>query len=184
LAQLTYTRRFAHELSEVESWQIYTACRLLFPDWHRDQENYRAVVDEFTDADHLMLKLQEIVIAHLFILPRRIQVNGTVQQAGGIAAVYTQPTHEGQGLMGQLLAAAKSRMTIAGYGLGLLFCDPEMRNFYAKKGWREFSGPLVYGAGGSRETLDRGETLAFWQALPGGPDLSDQDRLDAGPLLW
>ncbi len=87
----------------------------------------------------------DLPVGHVDITERTVLVDGQPLQVGGIGGVATL---EGWRRRGIATAALQCAADFLGDELavpfGLLFCDPALVPFYAKLGWQEIPGPLVY----------------------------------------
>lgn len=68
---------------------------------------------------------------------------------GGVANVCSHPDRRGAGAASACMKAAAKRIAEE-TDFGLLFCGPEVSEFYARLGWRDVSNPLTVRYAGRR----------------------------------
>ena len=81
----------------------------------------------------------------LDLLSKGIVHRGEVYTAGGLSAVVTDPAHRGCGFGRHLVKVAREEIGRRGADIGMFTCDPSLRRFYEKAGWRLLTGTVLIG---------------------------------------
>ena len=77
------------------------------------------------------------------LLVRDIFHNDIPKRIGGIGGVMTHPAKQGQGLASQAMREAANRFhDDLNVSYALLFCRPELVEFYKRLAWKSFEGKL------------------------------------------
>src|SRR5579883_3024335 len=82
------------------------------------------------------------VRGHVGIFLRNAKLDGTPVRIGGIGGVMTHPAFRGKGLAQMTLRRAGSFFAAERVAFALLFCEPRLAPFYARLGWRDFTGDV------------------------------------------
>jgi hypothetical protein len=87
---------------------------------------------------------------------------------GGIGGVKTHPAARGHGHAARALASAVAFLHARHIHFGLLVCAPTLLEYYARLGWREFTGRLIVRQRGTAVdfTFNRVMTLAVRMEAP------------------
>ncbi len=91
--------------------------------------------------------LDEELIAHGAIVPRRFVVDGQNVLVGYVEGVAVAPSHRRKGY-GSLVLAEVTALTRASYTLSMLSAGD--KHFYRKQGWLDFSGASFVLTGGKK----------------------------------
>lgn len=89
------------------------------------------------------------VLAALDILSKAIEHRGERYAASGLSTVVTARSERRKGYGTRLVAAARELIAASGADIGLFTCDPALRRFYERAGWRLLPGTVLIG--GTRE---------------------------------
>ncbi len=87
---------------------------------------------------HIVLDIEDVVVAHAAVVERDIHVAGRPLRAGYVEAVATATDQQGRGFGSQVMEAAGSVITRE-YDLGVL--GTGRHQFYERLGWRTWQGP-------------------------------------------
>lgn len=93
----------------------------------------------------MLLLLEAQVVCALDILSKDVHHEGEVYAASGLSAVVTDTARRGRGFGVQLVRAARAEIARRGADLGLFTCDPSLRRFYERAGWRILPGTVLIG---------------------------------------
>ncbi|GMV98558.1 MAG: GNAT family N-acetyltransferase [Phycisphaerae bacterium] len=117
-------------------------------------------------AFSVVLEEGSVVVAHVGVVDRTIDLDGRALRVAGVQNVYVLPEHRGRWLADQVMAAAMNEAGRTGYDCGLLFCVPRLTRLYARQGWRLLEGVDVtcLGPTGRDEPLP-GQNVAMWYPL-------------------
>ncbi len=86
-----------------------------------------------------------VVLAALDILSKEIEHGGERYAASGLSTVVTATDRRGQGHGSTLVRAAREAVARSGADLGIFTCDPPLREFYERCGWRVLKGTVLIG---------------------------------------
>ena len=128
----------------------------------------------------LMGSLDDQIVSCLILIERTGTVNGQPVRLGGIGGVATHPNAQRKGYARQVMLAAGDFMRDRlGVEFGMLVCDPELTDYYARMGWQIVTGPVLADQPGGKTQLDlTGMVLPCTSlAWPGG-------SLDLCGLPW
>ncbi|MFF3763735.1 GNAT family N-acetyltransferase [Streptomyces sp. NPDC001922] len=84
-------------------------------------------------------------VASLSVLTKELTHRGRSFVASGLSAVVTDRAERGRGHGHRLVTAAREVIRSSGADLGLFTCDPPLRGFYEKAGWRVLPGTTLVG---------------------------------------
>ena len=83
------------------------------------------------------------LVARVGLVVRDIVANGVTKRIGGIGGVMTHPNKQGQGLASRAMGAAAERFAKdLNVSYALLFCRPQLVEFYKRLGWKPFMGEV------------------------------------------
>lgn len=142
--------------------------------------------DDFGDADwehtlggrHFVITGRNGPIAHAAVVPRPIEVAGTVFDTGYVEAVATKPSRQGEG-HGTAVMTAASRVVRTGFEMGALSTGSP--GFYARLGWELWRGPVYvrHGAGLVRTPEEDGGVMVLRFGPSAAVDLAAPIACDA-----
>ena len=96
-----------------------------------------------TPAWSVIMIQQQQIAAYLSVVDRLIRVNDEQVRIAGIGNLFVMPAHRKTHLSTQLLDIVAKESHKRGYDYGLLFCEPEIQNVYARCGWRMLVGQTI-----------------------------------------
>jgi ribosomal protein S18 acetylase RimI-like enzyme len=146
--------RRSENLHENENREIEEVDRLAFTS-HMDD------LDWSSPEWFVIGKLAGRVVSIVGILKRRIRVDGTSLEVGGVGGVATHPEHQQRGYASALLqrVAVIMRADLK-VDFGLLVCDQDMVSFYSKLGWQIAADEMVFDFHGTKR-LFREKTMVL-----------------------
>jgi GNAT superfamily N-acetyltransferase len=86
---------------------------------------------------HVVLRRGGLPVAQAGWLPIRLTVGDEPMDGVGLGGVLVHRSVRSHGFGAKVVRAAMERMRQQGEPLGLLFCRPELVEFYGRLGWRE-----------------------------------------------
>lgn len=100
----------------------------------------------FTEADwehalggiHVLLELDDRIVAHASVVERELQVAGQPFRTGYVEAVATEPSRQGSGLGTRLMTEVDAHIRTT-FALGAL--GTGSHHFYERLGWQTWKGP-------------------------------------------
>jgi aminoglycoside 2'-N-acetyltransferase I len=95
-------------------------------DWLSHQENHPV---------HLILVDDSCLISHAAIVWKYLEHAGATFKAYGLAEVFTHPACRGRGYGRQIVEAGTAYIKRSDGDLGMLWCAPSLKRFYARSGW-------------------------------------------------
>ena len=96
-------------------------------------------------------RLDGRLVSQVGVLDRTIQVGGQSLSIAGVGGVATHPEFQRRGFAEVLLQAAVEQMRQRGsYDFAMLFCEPKMIPYYAKRGYTQIHNPIYILQGGQR----------------------------------
>ena len=101
-------------------------------------------------AFSVMLEDKTGIVAHVGMVERVVTVGDTAVRAAGVMNVFVALAKKGLGLGARVMLAAASEALHRDYDIGLLFCVPDLENFYATAGWLSVGSRTV-------TRIDKGE---------------------------
>jgi len=112
----------------------------------KDVEGFDQLVYSNKDMDLCILvrNKSKKIIAHVSIVKKITYLNNKKYQIGGVGnvAVAENFRHEGLGL--KIMKKVNTTLADKKYDLGMLFCSPDLENFYLKLGWiKKISGKII-----------------------------------------
>lgn len=126
----------AAELPPTLQDQILTFLRLTWPegfveddqgrDWLSHQENHPI---------HLVLVDDSCLISHAEVVWKYLEHAGATFKAYGLAGVFTHPACREQGYGRQIVEAGTAYIKTSDADIGMLWCAPSLKRFYARSGW-------------------------------------------------
>jgi RimJ/RimL family protein N-acetyltransferase len=102
------------------------------------------------------------LVSYVGVYVREAEWDGRAVRVGGIGNVKTHPAARGRGMAALgIRRAVEFLREQPGVGFALLVCEPHLVGYYARLGWREFTGRLLVRQRGTAAevTLNRVMTL-------------------------
>lgn len=93
----------------------------------------------------LLLVDEGRVLSALDILSTELVHGGRAFAASGLSTVVTATELRGRGYGSRLVRAAREAIAESGADLGIFTCDPPLRRFYERAGWRSLPGTVLVG---------------------------------------
>lgn len=91
----------------------------------------------------ILLWDQDELVSRVGLLIREIYSEGKIKKIGGIGGVMTHPAKQGRGIASQAMREAAKRFdTDLNVPYALLFCRPQLVEFYKRLMWRPFQGKV------------------------------------------
>ena len=115
------------------------------------------------------------VVGQVGIIERRINCGGVAVRVAGIQSLAVAHDWRRSGLSQRLMTAAMDEARRRGIRFGLLFCVPELENFYARLGWRRIDRAVTMRDAVGRPVPLTAKNISMELALAG-------DLLPAGPM--
>lgn len=113
---------------------------------------------------HLIVREDELVVAHASVVPRALDVDGVPLRTGYLEAVATAPELQGRGL-GTALVRAATGLVRSAYELGALSTGSP--GFYERLGWERWAGTTWVREGTRlRRTPDEDEGILVLRTGP------------------
>lgn len=104
---------------------------------------------------HVSVVEEGLLIAYATMFHKTLSHEGEKYQTAGLHAVLTYPSFRRQGYGRRVVDAATTLIRESGTDIAVLFCQPELRRFYAASGWHYHEGArTLVGQAGSAETLE------------------------------
>lgn len=91
---------------------------------------------------HLLLYDNACVASHVGLLQHRVEVDGQAYRVGGVGGVVTLPHQQGKGYASALMEEACRRLAAWHVDAGLLFCRPQLEEFYSRRDWTTITAPV------------------------------------------
>src|SRR4051794_28914477 len=124
-----------HQLPPVLAAQVRAFQRIQWPFLDQRSE----VLWDFTprpDAPvHFVMTEGDVLISHVCVNRRRVEVRGQPLEVFGLSSVFTYPAWRGEGHAGQLVEAATDYLRASPADVAMLFCGGALEGFYSKRGW-------------------------------------------------
>lgn len=95
-------------------------------DWLSHQENHPV---------HLVLVDDSCLISHAAVVWKYLEHAGATFKAYGLAEVFTQPACRDRGYGRRIVEAATTYIKRSDGDIGMLWCPPSLKRFYARHGW-------------------------------------------------
>jgi GNAT superfamily N-acetyltransferase len=110
----------------------------------------------YSDSDWFVMGfLAGALVSRVGILKRAISIGDDVVVVGGISGVATLPEYRRRGYAASLVKSAQEFMREElPTDFGLLICNPRLRPFYERLGWKVVPGPTTYAQPGGSETCN------------------------------
>jgi predicted acetyltransferase len=129
------------------------------------------------DMAHATLRVlidsPEGLVCHVGLHFRTVTWNGRKCEAGGLSGLATRPDSRRRGYASTALGAAVQTLRHhEAIDFGLLFCEPQLFDFYQSRGWLRFDGEVL---------AEQGGVTAPYQALT--PFVFDLRRKIRGGVL-
>jgi len=134
------------ELPAVLQCQILSFLRMTWPEgfiteaqrqeWVSHQENHPL---------HFVLVEDSFLISHLEVVWKYLEHADVSYKAYGLAGVFTEPAFRERGYGYQLVEAGTAYIRASDADIGMLWCAPSLKGFYARSGWMrmEMSKTLI-----------------------------------------
>jgi GNAT superfamily N-acetyltransferase len=138
------------ELPPHVRWQVLSFLRMEWPFIFRGEARLtKHVHDPDFHPVHVALVEKEVLISYATILRMRLDHAGATYRVAGLANVLTYPPYRNEGHGTRVVQAASDTIR-AGECAGAppadvaaLFCDPALREFYARCGWEPIDDGLT-----------------------------------------
>ena len=143
-------------------WQILSFLRVWNPQGFVGRWRGRRWISrpEFNPV-HFVLTDVDLVVAHAEVVSMDWQHDGVKYKPYGISAVFVYPDYRGQGYGRSIVQSATdyiARQPDA--DIGLLWCAPELRDFYQRCGWTHMETAITL-LGSTRETAQPDDEILF-----------------------
>ena len=93
---------------------------------------------------HFVGYLNEKAVTHSGVYGHVLSRDGHEIRLGGLNSVITTPDARGKGYGSLIVGAAEDHMQHTGsFDFGMLFCHPELEDFYGPRGWTAIDGPVT-----------------------------------------
>jgi predicted N-acetyltransferase YhbS len=112
----------------------------------------------------VLVEQKGLVIAHVGIVEREILVDAQRLGVAGVQNVFVVPEHRKSGLFQRIMSVAMEESARRNLDLGLLFCTPEIAQFYVPLGWRivEGRGVIRIDSNGLSQPLPTKNVVMFY----------------------
>jgi predicted N-acetyltransferase YhbS len=135
----------------------------------------RRAWNEVRPAFSVVARSGEEVVGQVGIIDRWVTCGGLPIRVAGIQSLAVAPNWRGSGLSQRLMIAAMDEALRRDIRFGLLFCLPQLENFYSGLGWQRIDRAVtMHDAAGQTVPLTA-KNIAMELALDG-------DRLPPGPI--
>lgn len=139
---------------------------------------------DFADEDwehalggvHVLMQDAGSVVAHASVVQRRLVVGEHGIRTGYVEAVAVRADRRGQGL-GAAVMAASEEIVRAAYDLGALGAGDDVAHFYARRGWRRWSGPTSVLAPDGRHRTEDEDGCIYVLQTPTSPPLDARSAI-------
>ena len=102
--------------------------------------DWRDVVFAHADKRILVWDANDGLVCHAGLFFRTMMWNDQSVRVGGVGGVATARCYRGRGIASEALRLAASTFAEADLDFGLLFCERDTFEYYARLGWIEFDG--------------------------------------------
>jgi GNAT superfamily N-acetyltransferase len=108
------------------------------------------------DGKHFVLFDGDVLISHVLVVRKQLEHIGQRWNVGGLASVFTYPTHRGAGNGERTVAAATDELRNNGNtDFALLFCGQRVSSLYVRNGWEIWTKPAItFGDAGAPKTFN------------------------------
>ncbi len=122
---------------------------------------------EFNPVHFVMLD-QEFVIGHAERLWRTWQHNDTSYSVYGISALFVYPDYQGEGYGRRLVQAiTQDCMQQPDADLGMLWCEPALRDFYVGCGWEPMDNTVTLLGDSLEQAEEHHDEMLFMRFFSG-----------------
>ncbi|AXE32621.1 GNAT family N-acetyltransferase [Chromobacterium phragmitis] len=144
------------------------------------EEDFSPYLDLLDDATHLMVSEEGELVSHVAWLPRELRVEGLPPlRSAYIEAMATLPGLQGKGYGSAALTAVPA---LIGDDYDIAALSPSEADFYARRGWELWLGPLAYQENGSLVETPEEEVMIYRLFhTPSALDLSGSLETDWRP---
>ncbi|MBV7328329.1 GNAT family N-acetyltransferase [Chloroflexi bacterium TSY] len=137
----------SQELPPYIKYQILSYVRI---EWHWIFQGGNQLWD-FTLKDthpiNFVLIENDVLISHAEANWRHLEHRDQIYKVYGLSAVFTYPAFRKQGYGHQVVEAATEYIESSDADIGMLFCLPNLKDFYGKSGWTSLENiEIRYGA--------------------------------------
>lgn len=116
---------------------------------HRARRLLELIFEDWTEHDwehalggvHVMAFRRELLVGHAAVVQRRLLYRGEALRTGYVEALGVQAAHRRAGVGGRMMSVLEGVIARA-FELGALGATDVAAEFYRKRGWREWRGPL------------------------------------------
>jgi len=123
------------------------------------------------------------IISHSSIIKRTILYKNKKYLVGGVGNVAVLKNERRQGIGTEIMRATNQTLKKFNYDLGLLFCHPDLIEFYVGAGWVEKEGRIYYS---ERGNLEHESTSLFYPLKLDPVDLNvwKTEEIHIGEDTW
>jgi aminoglycoside 2'-N-acetyltransferase I len=126
----------SHELPSDLKWQILSFLRINAPEGFVGKNLWRDWISKEDDHPvHIVLVERGILISHTEVVWKYLEHAGELYKAYGLSGVFTYPTFRGRGFGKQVVEAGTQYIRGSDADLGMFWCQPRLKIFYAQCGW-------------------------------------------------
>ena len=97
------------------------------------------------EPTHVVLEESGILISYATLVSKMVKHADTSFHTAGVSAVFTYPAWRKQGYGQRLMNLASEHIRANDYDIAMLFCEPEIMEFYRKSGWLAMQSPTLTG---------------------------------------
>lgn len=124
------------ELSLPLKCQILSFLRMTWPEGSFSQNQMREWVSHQENHPlHIILVDDGFLISHAQVVWKYLTHAGATYKAYGLAGVFTQPAWRERGYGRQVVNAGTAYIKSSDADIGMLWCAPCLKGFYAASGW-------------------------------------------------
>jgi GNAT superfamily N-acetyltransferase len=117
-------------------WQILSYLRA---EWPEDFTRISPRRDWLAHPDHHPLHMVIVdagfLVSHAAVVWKYLDHAGRTYKVYGLGGVFTYPDYRGRGYGRQIIDAGTDYIRASDADVGMLFCEPRLKDFYAHSGW-------------------------------------------------
>ncbi|GIK37696.1 MAG: hypothetical protein BroJett011_15290 [Chloroflexota bacterium] len=133
MRQLIYPTK---ELPDVLQCQILSFLRMTWPEgFITEAQRYEWISHQENHPLHFVFLDDSFLISHVEVVWKYLEHAGVIYKAYGLSGVFTIPDFRGQGYGHQLVEAGTAYIKASDADIGMLWCAPSLKGFYARSGW-------------------------------------------------
>jgi GNAT superfamily N-acetyltransferase len=84
---------------------------------------------------HFLLVDDSLLLSHAAVVWKYLEHTGEAYKTCGLSGVFTHPSFREQGYGRQMVEAGTAYIKHSDADIGLLWCAPSLKGFYARSGW-------------------------------------------------